>query len=90
MHPHFLQNPASSEPTILENSVKLSAADILVYTYDSSDPDHFAYITQRRSQRTHLEELPPSQAALEADRDKLRRKSDGNYEQLGYSEATAY
>jgi len=72
----ILEELGELEPTILENPAKLSAADIIVYTYDSSDPDSFAYITQSRTQHPHLDEMPSLYVALKADMDKSTQRGD--------------
>ena len=72
----ILEELGELEPAILENSAKLSTADILVYTYDSSDPDSFAYIPQLRSQHAHLAEMPSLYVALKADMDKSTQRGD--------------
>lgn len=72
----ILEELGELEPAILENSAKLSAADILVYTYDSSDPDSFAYIPQLRSQHSHLDDMPSLYIALKADMDKSTQGGD--------------
>lgn len=72
----ILEELGELEPAILENSAKLSAADILVYTYDSSDPDSFAYIPHLRSQHSHLDEMPSMYVALKADMDKSTQRGD--------------
>ena len=64
------------EPAILENPSRLSTADIVVYTYDSSDPDSFAYIRDLRTQHAHLEEMPSLYIALKADMDRATQKGD--------------
>ena len=66
----ILEELGELEPAILENASKLSAADILVYTYDSSDPDSFAYIPNLRSQHTYLNDMPSLYVAMKADMDK--------------------
>ncbi|KAL2044826.1 hypothetical protein N7G274_002601 [Stereocaulon virgatum] len=64
------------EPAILENAAKLDAADIIVYTYDSSDPDSFAYIPSLRSQHAQLDTMPSLYVALKADMDKSTQRGD--------------
>ncbi len=72
----ILEELGELEPAILENAAKLSAADIVVYTYDSSDPDSFTYIAQSRSQHPHLDEMPSLYVALKADMDKSTQRDD--------------
>lgn len=72
----ILEELGELEPAILENPAKLKAADIVVYTYDSSDPDSFAYIPSLRTQHSHLDEMPSLYVALKADMDKLTQRGD--------------
>ncbi|KAL5001549.1 hypothetical protein BDV10DRAFT_182448 [Aspergillus recurvatus] len=65
------------EPAILENQAKLlDQCDVIVYTYDSSDPDSFAYIPALRAKYTHLEELPSVYIALKADLDRTTQRAE--------------
>ena len=43
-----LEELGELEPAILENEARLNACDVVCYTYDSSDPDSFAYIVDLR------------------------------------------
>ena len=72
----ILEELGELEPAILENEAKLSSADILVYTYDSSDPDSFSHITSLRSTYPHLDEIPALYVALKADNDKTTQRSE--------------
>ena len=72
----ILEELGELEPAILENEAKLSSADILVYTYDSSDPDSFSHITNLRSTYSHLDEIPALYVALKADNDKTTQRSE--------------
>lgn len=72
----ILEELGELEPAILENAIKLSACDILVYAYDSSDPDSFAHISSLRDQHRHLDDLPTLYVALKADRDKTTQRAD--------------
>lgn len=72
----ILEELGELEPAILENKAKLSTADILVYAYDSSDPDSFLHITNLRSTYPHLDELPTLYVALKADNDKTTQRSE--------------
>ena len=72
----ILEELGELEPAILENSAKLSAADVLVYAYDSSDPDSFAYIPQLRAQYAHLDDMPSLYVALKADMDMSTQRGD--------------
>ena len=64
------------EPAILKNSSKLSAADLIVYAYDSSDPDSFAYIPSLHAQHPHMADMPTLYIALKADMDKSTQRGE--------------
>lgn len=65
------------EPAILDNRNKLfNQCDVIAYTYDSSDPDSFAYIPSLRAKYSHLEELPSIYIALKADLDRTTQRSE--------------
>lgn len=72
----ILEELGELEPAILENQAKLAACDILVYTYDSSEPDSFAHISALRTQYGHLDDLPALYVALKADRDKTMQRDE--------------
>ena len=72
----ILEELGELEPAILENPAKLTAADILVYTYDSSDPDSFAYVLSLRAQYPHLDNMPALFVALKADMDRSTQRGD--------------
>jgi len=72
----ILEELGELEPAILENAAKLAACDILVYAYDSSDPDSFSHILSLRSAFAHLDELPALYVALKADNDKTTQRSE--------------
>ena len=72
----ILEELGELEPAILENKTKLDACDILIFTYDSSDPDSFSHITELRSKFTHLDDLPALYVALKADNDKTTQRSE--------------
>lgn len=72
----ILEELGELEPAILENQAKLAACDILVYAYDSSDPDSFAHISALRTQYGHLDDLPALYVALKADRDKTMQRGE--------------
>ena len=71
----ILEELGELEPAVLENASKLDACDVIVYTYDSSDPDSFAYIAQLRERYAHLQELPALFIALKADNDKVTQRA---------------
>jgi mitochondrial Rho GTPase 1 len=65
------------EPALLENQTKLlDQCDVVAYTYDSSDPDSFAYIPTLRDKYPHLEELPSVFLALKADLDRTTQRAE--------------
>ncbi|EEP76331.1 hypothetical protein UREG_01180 [Uncinocarpus reesii 1704] len=65
------------EPAILDNKTKLlDQCDVVAYTYDSSDPDSFAYIPTLRAKYPHLEELPSVFIALKADLDRTTQRAE--------------
>ena len=64
------------EPAILENQSKLSTADLVVYAYDSSDPDSFGYITSLQAEHSHLATMPSLYVALKADMDRSTQRGD--------------
>ncbi|KAL2001912.1 hypothetical protein VTN02DRAFT_1007 [Thermoascus thermophilus] len=65
------------EPALLENQTKLlDQCDVVAYTYDSSDPDSFAYIPALREKYPHLEELPSVFIALKADLDRTTQRAE--------------
>lgn len=72
----ILEELGELEPAILENKAKLDACDILIFTYDSSDPDSFSHITELRSKFPHLDDLPALYVALKADNDKTTQRSE--------------
>lgn len=72
----ILEELGELEPAILENPAKLTAADILVYTYDSADPDSFAYVLSLRAQHPHLDNMPALFVALKADMDRSTQRGD--------------
>merc|ERR1711881_207441 len=62
---------------ILENPSKLAMADLICYTYDSSDPDSYAHIVSlRRKFAKQLEDIPSVTAALKADLDKAVQRCE--------------
>lgn len=65
-----------SESAVLENKSKLAECDLIVYAYDSSDPDSFSHIVELRTKYPHLDDLPNLYVALKADLDKTTQRSD--------------
>ncbi|MCJ1482611.1 ERMES complex Ca(2+)-binding regulatory GTPase gem1 [Schaereria dolodes] len=72
----ILSELGEPEHAILENTSKLDQCDILVYTYDSSDPASFSYIPALRAKYAHLDDLPALYVALKADNDKATQRSE--------------
>jgi mitochondrial Rho GTPase 1 len=73
----ILKELGETESAVLDNKLKLSdQCDVLVYTYDSSDPDSFAYIPKIRQSHSHLEELPSVYVALKADLDRTTQRAE--------------
>lgn len=73
----ILKELGESEAAGLENRAKLlDQCDIIVYTYDSSDPDSFSYVPAARQKYPHLEDLPSIYVALKADLDKTTQRSE--------------
>ena len=72
----ILEELGELEPAILENNSKLDACDLLVYVYDSSDPDSFSHIAAQRAKHPHLEDLPGLFVALKADNDKTTQRAE--------------
>ena len=72
----ILEELGEVEPAILENSTKLDRCDLLCYTYDSSDPESFAYIVGLRERYPTLPTLPGVFVALKADEDKAMQRGD--------------
>lgn len=73
----ILKELGESEAAVLDNKNKLlDQCDVVVYTYDSSDPDSFAYIPNIRKSYPHLEDLPSLYVALKADLDRNTQRSE--------------
>ncbi|KAK5710613.1 ERMES complex Ca(2+)-binding regulatory GTPase gem1 [Elasticomyces elasticus] len=72
----ILEELGELEPAILENQAKLDQCDLLCYTYDSSDPDSFAYIIDLRTRYPALNALPSIYTALKADQDRAVQRTE--------------
>ena len=73
----ILKELGESETAVLDNKNKLlDQCDVLVYTYDSSDPDSFAYIPKLRDSHPHLGDLPSVYVALKADLDRTTQRAE--------------
>ncbi|KAL9639128.1 MAG: hypothetical protein Q9204_001235 [Flavoplaca sp. TL-2023a] len=70
----ILSELGDHEPSILDNAAKIAQCDVLLYTYDSSDADSFAYVVNLREKyKDHLDDLPLLFVATKADRDRVRQ-----------------
>uniref|UniRef100_A0A060T8I7 Mitochondrial Rho GTPase n=1 Tax=Blastobotrys adeninivorans TaxID=409370 RepID=A0A060T8I7_BLAAD len=72
----ILEELGEQEPAILENVQRLNSCDVLCYTYDSGDPDSFAYLVSLREKYPHLDCLPAVYVALKADLDRAQQRCD--------------
>lgn len=72
----ILEELGELEPAILDNQAKLDACDLICYTYDGSDPDSFAHITDLRQRYPALNSLPSIFAALKADKDRAVQRTE--------------
>lgn len=73
----ILKELGESEAAVLDNKSKLlDQCDIVIYTYDSSDPDSFAYVPAIRKTHPHLEDLPSVYVALKADLDRTMQRAE--------------
>lgn len=72
----ILEELGELEEAVLENKAKLDACDILVFAYDSSDPDSFSHISELRQKYPHLTDLPALYVALKADRDRTMQRAE--------------
>ncbi len=73
----ILKELGELETAVLDNKSKvLDQCDVIVYTYDSSDPDSFSYIPKLRQTHPHLEDLPSVYVALKADLDRTTQRAE--------------
>jgi len=73
----ILKELGESEAAVLENKSKLlDQCDVIVYAYDSSDPDSFAYIPRIQKTYPHLDDLPSVYVALKADLDRTTQRAE--------------
>ncbi|ETN39546.1 mitochondrial Rho GTPase 1 [Cyphellophora europaea CBS 101466] len=73
----ILKELGESEAAVLDNKSKLlDQCDVMVYTYDSSDPDSFAYVPMVRKNHPHLNDLPSVYVALKADLDRTTQRAE--------------
>lgn len=71
-----LEELGELEPAILSNPHQLARCDVLLFTYDSSDPSSFSHISNLLTQHPHLASIPSVFAALKADRDKTTQRCE--------------
>lgn len=64
------------EAEVLRNSSKLSAADVIVFVYDSSDTNSFSYISNLRQQYSLLQSMPSLFVATKADLDLAQQRHE--------------
>ncbi|KAN0064984.1 ERMES complex Ca(2+)-binding regulatory GTPase gem1 [Thecaphora frezii] len=64
------------EAEVLRNSSKLSAADVVVFVYDSSDTNSFSYISNLRQQYPLLQSMPSLFVATKADLDLAQQRHE--------------
>ena len=73
----ILRELGESENAVLENKSRLlDQCDVVVHTYDSSDPESFSYIPSLRKTHAHLEDLPAVYIALKADLDRTTQRAE--------------
>jgi len=72
----ILEELGELEPAILDNPAKLDACDVLLHTYDSSDPDSFSHIPALLTAHPALASIPSIYVALKADRDKTTQRGE--------------
>ena len=72
----ILEELGELEPAILENPTRLQAADLLVYVYDSSDPESFAYLPALHAAHPSLANMPGLCIALKADMDRCMQRGE--------------
>jgi mitochondrial Rho GTPase 1 len=63
------------EPAVLDNPARLELADLIIYAYDSSDPDSFEHIVSQRAKYPQLASLPGLFVACKADNDKTDQRT---------------
>lgn len=72
----ILEELGELELAVLDNKSRLDNCDILCCTYDSSDPESFAYLVELRKKYPLLDTLPAVYVALKADLDRQQQRSD--------------
>ncbi|ANB12947.1 ERMES complex Ca(2+)-binding regulatory GTPase GEM1 [Sugiyamaella lignohabitans] len=72
----ILEELGELEPAVLENSSRLDECDVICFTYDSSDPDSFAYLVNLHNTYPQLNMLPAVYVALKADLDRQQQRCE--------------
>lgn len=73
----ILQELGESSTATLDNEQKLlHQTDLLVFVYDSSDPDSFKHVPALHRSHPHLKELPSLYVALKADLDRTTQRCE--------------
>lgn len=72
----ILEELGELELAVLDNQSRLDNCDVLCLTYDSSDPDSFAYLVDLRKRFPLLDNIPAVYVALKADLDRQQQRSD--------------
>lgn len=72
----ILEELGELELAVLDNKSRLDKCDVLCCTYDSSDPESFAYLVELRKKYPLLDTLPAVYVALKADLDRQEQRSD--------------
>lgn len=70
----ILQELGELQDNILKNKQELINYDVVLLTYDSSDPNSFSYLTNLLNQFEYIKELPIIFVGLKADLDKQRQR----------------
>ena len=63
-------------PPTLDNPARLHAADLIVYAYDSSDPDSFSHLPALQTTHPGLVGMPSICVALKADCDRCMQRGE--------------
>lgn len=72
----ILEELGELELAVLDNKSRLEKCDVLCCTYDSSDPESFAYLVELRKKYPLLDTLPAVYVALKADLDRQEQRGD--------------
>lgn len=72
----ILEELGELELAVLDNKSRLDNCDVLCCTYDSADPESFAYLVELRKKYPLLDNIPAVYVALKADLDRQQQRSD--------------